>query len=363
MGDETMNLGLSKFEEFWESEVPRIGEEGATGWASYIVEPGGPIRTTVAARRSSEPKSDIFGSWATIENQMSLRSRHPARTIDDLEENDPYQVILFSDIQDVLENFIISPVKRSLLVAGWLAFCHLPSWTNDGNEVVSRVWYRDPFLRSEALSQNGRFIDSSDGVNAISDFCGPEGADRVLGVSPMDQELSSNTLFSSKGDRFSAFDSFSHEYAEDRGPVETTIVRRTLCALVHAGVGSDSLAEYFLALELRLSPDTVKKTAKMLIRSRPESLRLYNAYALIEHRLLNEVGAQGVLVGAINNSRKMQGQLQDDALFLWRTWTWELLNAGRFKDVSVSPPLHLITTPLHVSAAEKGMVYPRRQHL
>lgn len=349
LGGGAMDLGLSRFENFWESEVPRIGEDGATGWANFTVELGGPFKTTVAESSSPEPDSDIFGSWATIENRISLNARQPARTIDDLEENDPYQVILFSDIRDVLENFAISPVKRSILVAGWLVFCQLPPWTNDGNETVSRVWYRDPFLRSEALSQKGRFIDPSDphspghimmqgGGNHGSGFCGPEGVDRVLRVSPVDQELCSDTLFSSKSDWFYAFDSISHEYAEDCGPVETTIVRRTLSAIVQAGVGNDSLAEYFLALELRLSPDTVRKTAKKLIRSRPESLRLYNAYALIEYRLLNEAGAQGVLVGAINNSRKLQGQLQDDALLLWRTWTWELLNAGRVKDVSISSP-------------------------
>lgn len=340
--NETTMLGLSNFEEFWESEVPRIGEEGAVGWAKYVVGRGESFKATAAAISSFESDRDVIGSWATAETQKSLRSRQPARTTDDLDEDDPYQVILFSDVRDVLENITISPPARSLLIAGWLTFCHLPPWTDDGKESASRTWYRNPYLRSETLyhkdvSASLLDLDSpgttkqGDAGNGHDDH-NSERMLYMLRSSLLDYELQFDTLFSSKDDWFSAFETISREHAEDHGPVSTGMVRRMLRTLVDASVENDSLAEYFLALELQLSPDTVRKTAKKLIRSRPGSLRLYNAYACIEFRLLNEAGARAVIFSAFSNSRSLQGQSQDDVIFVWRTWAWELLGARKLKE-------------------------------
>ena len=340
--NETKMMGLSSFEEFWESEVPRIGEEGAIGWAKYVVGQGESFKTTLTASSSFGSNRDVFGSWATMENQKSLHSRQPARTTDDLEENDPYQVILFSDVRDVLENFTFSPPSRSLLIEGWLTFCHLPPWTDDGKEPASRTWYRNPYLRSETsyhkdasgsplnldasgTTKQGHAGSGYDDQNSERTCC-------MLRSSPLDHELQSDTLFSPKSDWFSAFGDISREHVEDHGPVSIGMVRRTLRALVDATSENDSLAEYFLALELQLSPDTVRKTAKKLIRSRPGSLRLYNAYACIEFRLLNEAGARAVISSAISNSRSLQGRSQDDVIFVWRTRAWELLGARRLKE-------------------------------
>ena len=343
--NEITMFSLSKFEEFWESEVPRIGEEGAIGWANYIVGRGESYKTTAVASSSFESIRDIFGSWATEENQKSLYSRQPARTTDDLDEDDPYQVILFSDVRDVLENFAISPPPRSLLIVGWLTFCHLPPWTDDGKELASRTWYRNPYLRSETLLN----VDSPGTTkqeyvgNGPDDYVS-ERMFHMLRFSPSDHELQSDTLFSSKGNWFFAFETISREHAEDHCPVSIGMIRRTLGTFLDASIKNDSLAEYFLALELRLSPDTVRKTAKKLIRSRPESLRLYNAYACIEFQLLNETGARAVILGAISSSRSLQGQSQEDVIFMWRTCAWELLLARKLKEAFEQ----LVTYPDHI---------------
>ena len=303
---------------------------------------GEPFKTTAVASSSSKPSCDVFGTWATAENRKSLHSRQPARTTDELDEDDPYQVILFSDVRDALEDFTILPVSRSLLIVGWLTFCHLPPWTDDGNEPAGRTWYRNPYLRSETLYHKDIWespsnLDSPGTTKqgyVGNGHHGPvsERMFHVLPSSPLDHELQSDTLFSANADWFSTFETISHEHVEDHGPINIGMIRRTLSTLVHASVENDSLAEYFLALELGLSPETVKKTARTLIRSRPGSLRLYNAYACIEFRLLNEAGARAVISGAITNSRSLQGPSQDDAIFIWRTWAWELLGARKLKE-------------------------------
>ncbi|KAG7010008.1 DNA repair and recombination protein [Physcia stellaris] len=311
---------LTSFEIFWESEVPRIGDDGALGWASFEAGSGAPPQPTIDANTSLASKPDKFGSWANLERQRALDSRVSARTIDDVEENDPYRIVLFSDVRDVLENYPTSLLDRSLLIAGWLAFCHLPPWTRDGESQGTMVL--DSAKQFEAHRDTSKVYDHS----------GAEAAHRIFQVSPIDHELSSETLFSTKRDWISAFGTLPHRYTMDNGPVKVGLLGRTLSALVEAGLGNDTLAEYLLALELQLSPDTVRRIAKKLIKNRPESLRLYNAYACIEYQTMNENRAQNVIVSAINNSRNLGESSQDDAIFLWRTWVWGTLGCRRPKE-------------------------------
>ena len=332
---------LSSFEEFWDSEVPRIGDEGAMGWASFDTRQE-LAHATIDARDSLDSSSDVFVSWASLELQKTLEFRHPARTLDDVDENDPYRIVLFSDVRDVLECLPTSSLNPSLLIAGWLAFCHLPPRAQESGVHVSRAWYRDQFLHTETPSQRsssrGRldlnssaqpseWRDKSD----THDHCSAEG--RIFQISPIDHELCPDSLFPPKGRWFSAFDSISYEHGpQDGGPVKVDVIRRTLSNLIEAELENNSLVEYFLALEFRFFPGAVRKTAKSLIRKRPENLRLYNAYACIEYRLLNESRAEDVIVSAINSCQDLSEASQHDAVYLWRTWVWELLGSGKAKE-------------------------------
>ena len=335
---------LSSFEEFWDSEVPRIGDEGAMGWASFDTRQRDPQHATIDARGSLDSSNDVFVSWASLELQKTSEFRHPARTLDDVEENDPYRIILFSDVRDVLECLPTSFLNPSLLIAGWLAFCHLPPCTQESGVHVSRAWYRDQFLHTEIPSQLSSSKDPLDpsspkrlpgwrGTSDGSDHCSAEASTRIFKISPIDHEICPESLFPSKGRWFSAFDSISYEHApQDGGPIKVDVIRRTLSNLVEADVENNSLAEYFLALELRFFPEAVRKTAKCLIRKRPENLRLYNAYACIEYCLSNESRAEDVIVSAINNSRNLSETSQRDTIYLWRGWVWELMCSDKAKE-------------------------------
>ena len=335
---------LSSFEEFWESEVPRIGEEGAMGWASFDTRQGELPPATIDARGFLDSNGDVFASWANLEREKILEFRHPARTLDDVEENDPYRVILFSDVKDVLECLPTSSLNPSLLIAGWLAFCHLPPWTQESDVHVSRAWYRDQFLHTEIPSQWSSPRDQLDlntperpsgwrDKSDTYDRCSAKESSRLFHVSPIDHELCPDSLFPSKRRWFSAFDSISYDHApQDGGPVKVDVIRRTLSKLVEADIENDNLAEYFLALEFRFFPKAVRKTAKSLIRKFPENLRLYNAYACIEYCLLNESRAEDIIVSAINSSRNLSETSQHDAVYLWRTWVWELISSDKAKE-------------------------------
>ncbi len=81
-----------------------------------------------------------------------MKSSHkPARTMDEVVEDDPYRVIMFSDI----EGFLITlPTQaddlRKLCIDAFLLFCRLPPIATLGSN-TSRKWASDAFVRNDLL--------------------------------------------------------------------------------------------------------------------------------------------------------------------------------------------------------------------
>ncbi|KAH9947908.1 NRDE-2, necessary for RNA interference-domain-containing protein [Amylocystis lapponica] len=125
---------LDALEEFWEAEVPRIGEVGATGWAKweasgrplYIPESSVPI-----AADSTISDADPYTRWAAAETLADQTHQLPTRTLSSgADESDPYATILFSDLRPLL--FLVrSPRAQDALRLIWLAFLglHVPGFT------------------------------------------------------------------------------------------------------------------------------------------------------------------------------------------------------------------------------------------
>ena len=328
---------LSAFQGFWENELPRMGEDHAAGWANTMQSRGSLIYPRKDVEDHSSDDRQNFHKWEQIERRKSLQARTPARALDKTVEDDPYRVVLFSDIRNILDD----PPARSggeLLVAALLAFCHLPPYPINSAHNVSRSWWRESYLRNEDLSQSHDLVSNWRFQVRPNETDLPS-LNRVHHDSPKkcpsmkspfrfckaDFQISSDTLFASRDSWFSVFDSWEDECSKDHGPVEVAWVRRIIRALVHVGVGGEILAQYHLALELRFSPSDVRKTAKTLIKSRPSSISLYNSYALVEYRLGNAESAENVITTTINMSKSLNDQAQRESIFLWSTWVWELL--------------------------------------
>ncbi len=331
------------FESFWDSEVPRIGEDGCRGWASFSQADGTP-RAKTEDSSILEDAQDMWGSWVASERDRSLLTRSPARTIDDVVEDDPYRVILFSDIRPFL---IDSPSleSRATCLDAFLAFCHLPPCQDVGPDGRSRSWWRDGYLRNEtlytptdalrpwttaALENQTTKLKSDQARESHSGLTLPRRSFFDLPLS--DYQLSLDNLFAVAGSWFGAFEAWQKEFSEDHGPVEMTWILQTLKHLIGAGAGGDFLAEYFLALQLHLSPATVRKAAKDLLKERPSTLLLYNAYALIEYCLGNTSIGEKAIVTSIRMAKTFRGSIQRDSILLWRTWIWELLSTGHPKE-------------------------------
>ena len=328
---------VSMFGDFWDSEVPRIGEEGATGWASFHQRQGKPPQPKIEIAVGLKKNEDHWKSWLASERRHSLLSRNPAHSIDNLEEDDPYRIILFSDIRP----FLFDPPSlagQQLILDAFVAFCCLPPLAAEGPNTCSRGWERDGFLRSDALRSSRQLQDSwqlrsrqenrrpGDQDNTEEqDFLLHSGNHDPFHFPLRDYQVSSESLFGGKH-WFSAFKTWEEQCFADNGPVDAGWVLRSLKSLIGVGVGSEAIALHALALELRTSPGTVKKAAKNYLRRRPFSIHLYNAYALIEYRLAGVRKGEDIIITSINIGKKLDNISQGENILLWRTWIWETMS-------------------------------------
>jgi hypothetical protein len=152
---------LDSFQEFWDSEVLRIGEDGAKGWKNFSedAEAPDPKFDEETPQKYLETR-DIFDGWVTAEKLRTTTSKMPARTLDETVEDDPYRVILWSDIEDFMIDLCSSSCNKNtshLLLNAFLIFCRLPPVPSSDNS-ISRQWWTDSFSRGELLDCSPNWI-------------------------------------------------------------------------------------------------------------------------------------------------------------------------------------------------------------
>jgi hypothetical protein len=84
---------LVLFKDFWESEVPRVGEGGALGWRRFMENETSsevPGAAADAVNNSLEDRR-LFESWCAAERLRS-KSMLPARTMDEVVEDGMFNV-------------------------------------------------------------------------------------------------------------------------------------------------------------------------------------------------------------------------------------------------------------------------------
>lgn len=299
---------VSSFGDFWESEVPRIGEDGAKGWMHFAEAEEMADLPESRADAPSVPSGtrDVYKAWAASEAHRGASSRLPARTLDEGTEDDPFRVVMFSDLKPLifyLPPAVLESMKEPLLDAFMLFNRCLPA--SKAPSAVIQEALSDPFIQGDVVA----FEELSAQKHHYSDetqkrqprFIHPNR--RLV--------LSADVLFAGE-------DWFS--YLEQTSPAELDFVLKVTTQLA-LGFNFDSTGEYSLALAWKKDPAAVKKAAKALLKRHPSKTRLYNAYALAEWRQGNEDVARKVLMSATSQDLS-QKQL------LWNTFAWLELEAG-----------------------------------
>ncbi|KAM3513826.1 hypothetical protein MY11210_002551 [Beauveria gryllotalpidicola] len=286
------------FQAFWESEVPRVGEAGASGWKHYVATDGEdePPEPRQAPSTSAAQSRDVFQVWARLEAESANTAKLPARTMDEGTEDDPFRVVTYTDIEPFLfmvPQSCLSSLSASLLDA-FLVFCGLPPASS--SEWARRL-YRDQLLAPVGSNMPSVSID-----DATPELHKDESVSRrppLFDRSYSAFAISSRLLFPGK-EWFSYFQPQLLNAAVDGGWLETLLGQLIFSA------GCKDLSEYYLAISFARDPSSVKKTAKKLLKQSPNSASLYNAYALAEHaRGASDVAAK-VLESALASSMLSQ---------------------------------------------------------
>ncbi|GLA79523.1 hypothetical protein AtubIFM56815_000319 [Aspergillus tubingensis] len=319
---------IPAFLEYWESEVSRIGEVGAKGWKNE----GNVLRNANSSEKLQfqlNPKA-VFASWAPSERERIVNARLPARSIDDSEENDPYRVIIAPDLEEIL-SLAWQPTPVGVLIDSFFYFSHLPPVSSVDNWGTTSRWNGDGFVQNEFASNF--YATLADWLPGVAADIEPTVASPML-FPHQNYIITLDTLFADPAKWFSALKTWSDATSNSQSDVDPVWVRRAVRSLIEAQPEDDDLAEYGLALDLACKSKDARKFAKSLLKKRSSSLRLYNAYALIERRFGNQAAADHVWATSLSMSKSFPDRDRVDSIIVWRTWIWELLDAGNAAQAS-----------------------------
>ncbi len=277
----------ASFQEFWESEVPRVGDYGATGWNQFVTSGGQgepPEPVTQPAMRESASR-DTYKLWANLESEHAGNATMPARTMDDGTDDDPFRVVTYSDIEPLL--FMIPkdiiPNLSAALISAYLLFCGLPP--PPGSEAATE-YYQDQFI-----SPSGCEIPQ---VASTPSQTESEELQRKVPYADrchVRVAWASDVLFCGKN-WFRLLDTQTIAKSVDLAWVDAVLKRLVYDAK------APIVSEYYLAFAYAQDATSVKKVARSLIKQDPNNMNLYNYYALAEFSNSNAEVATKVLGSA-----------------------------------------------------------------
>ena len=275
----------TSFEDFWDSECARLGESGALGWAKSLDASANVNEAPETPLPPSLPDSS-WNEWSKAELRAQDQCLVPARTSDDTD--DPFRIVLFADIRDYTV-FDLGVRSQSVLIDAFLDFTRLPPV----NPMTGST--PDPYLY--------------DGTR----FAFKVTSHHILPSSPP-QAADTKALFASSTDLYAAFPTSISELPYARA---TAIILQQVAA---AKPTDGDLAEYSIALELKLNPAGSRKLVKKMLKQRGNVLRLYNTYALMEASLNGLEAAARVWLAMLSG---LDAQQTRERLQTLRLWAWE----------------------------------------
>ncbi|PHH77929.1 hypothetical protein CDD82_3299 [Ophiocordyceps australis] len=312
------NAASESFRDFWESEVPRIGEANAQGWR-HFADNGGeapePLLPSAEMQHGHGPNSNNeYRTWATLEDQRALKATMPARTMDAGTDDDPFRVVTFEDI----EPFLFRPPSTShhhhhLLIDAFVIFCRIapPIF---GESACVQAASIDPFLASANINPLGLAEPP------------PQHERKPPNMSSANlRALMSPSLLFDK----SWFGCINMTPAG--GGVDVAWVDATLRQLAYAAADAD-LASFYLGVCVARGTGGIKRVGKALLARISDKARLYAAYACAELASGNAEMAEKVLSSAAQSASLSSGP---DGPLLFSSWAWLELQRGGDKAAAV----------------------------
>lgn len=289
---------LSSFEAFWESEVPRIGEDQARGWRCPDVEYVPFAEPNKIALMEPNPADTALDDFRRREIDRMSKLDTPGRTSDEVGEDDPFHMILFEDVEIFLK-LIPSSCDKTILLSTFLQSCNLPPLMQIGSDVDT--YNLDPFLKTEPSVGSKKI--SSGFTEHIAKYAN----------CPMKRFQPTVQLL------------FDGSFPDVPEFTSARFVRNVLKLSIGEVSDVEAVGEYLLAFESNYFPSEASKTAKKLLKTRPASMRLYNAYGLAELHHNNPVKASQVFGAALTMQKNDTPFSAPGSLSLFYSWIWGAL--------------------------------------
>ncbi|KAF4511396.1 hypothetical protein G6O67_003201 [Ophiocordyceps sinensis] len=304
---------LAAFEAYWEDEMPRIGDADAQGWRHHLRSGElGDAPGTTAVQESAETRGqDPYRAWATAERARGEKATLPARTMDPDTDDDPFRVVMYSDIKQWL--FVIPqdclPHATRQLIDAFLLFCGLPlafrcsSW-------LERA-YHDQFLAGS--STHVRLQPAWEAK--------PEDHEAAQRKAP---SFSNGNCFARMSPDLLFSKSSWFQYFDVAGVAGLSWVETALKQLVYSAPIPD-LALYYQGFCFARNPSLVRKQSKALLTRYSTDVQLFNAYAWAEFANGKVDVASKVFTSAIGSQQMCSAST---GFLLFKTWSWMELERG-----------------------------------
>jgi hypothetical protein len=285
---------LKSLMEFWESELPRIGEPETT---HYLFPPD------TSPLKVSDTPNKTFQSFERRETEQMTQLRYPGRSTDEVDEDvdeDPFRIVWCSDLED-FRPVIKCDFPQVSLVQAFLCFCKLPPIPHA--DASREKWWSDPFLQRRS----------------------PRSTDQQHETGSFSQTLGRYSNSSIQSNRMTFELLMKQDFSLDDVRLDPAFLKQVLNVLATGSASDESIGEYLLAFESKHFSSIAPKTAKSLLKMRPTSLRLYNAYGLVESYRGNSARADQVFSMALSMQKGDCPLSTMEALQLLNSWVWEAL--------------------------------------
>lgn len=280
---------LDAFEDFWESDTPRIGEKGSVGWRAHISEQSSMPRCVMPYVLPSLDTDKPLASFAIAERRIASAFLLPGGTGDEDESDDPFRYVMYSDIRPVLQR-LPETLDSRLLVDAFLCFMGLPPI--DQRNGFPQEWRPDSYWQSANMA---------------------------------------DSTFQAPSRRYISFSLFQNAFRDHESNEAIEFAAQALFALVQAFPEYEELGEYLLACLSQTKPADATKAAKRLLKGRPTSLRYYNAYALKEATAGSSdlpAKAEQIWRKALELSSSLTEDARDETVLLWHSWLMTCVHHG-----------------------------------
>ncbi|PHH64694.1 hypothetical protein CDD81_4135 [Ophiocordyceps australis] len=297
------SVAMAAFRDFWESEVPRIGEANAQGWRHFVDNGGeAPEPLPAASMQQAQASKNAYRTWASGEEERAARAKMPARTMDAGTDDDPFRIVTFDDIAPLLFH---QPKMSRLLIDAFFIFCQISA----------------PIFADCAYMQTA----STDPFVATADIHSPPAAPQHLPDAPRKPPNMSSANLCARVSQSLLFDASWFRCINNAvAGVDAAWVDATLRQLVYAA-GEADLAGLYLGVCVARGTGGTRRLGKALLGSFSTEARLYAAYACAELASGNEEMAEKVLFSAAQSASLSLGP---NGPILFSTWAWLELQRG-----------------------------------